>query len=294
MADLKRKDGTAYCALLLMVSIWGSNFLIAKYTLAYFKPLTVASFRILITTIAFFFVWLFTRERIKIPFPDHVRIAILAFTGVFLNQVLFITGLNMTTPAHAALMVATIPIFVFIFAGKFLKEGLLNVKGSGILISFAGVIILTRIWEFNFHSSNLTGDLIIIANSVAFAIYTILGKPILSKYKPINVTSIVYFYAVWMMLPFYPFYLRNIPYSTIPLQGYMALAFVVILSTFVAYILYYWALARIEASRAAAIIYLQPLIGSSLSIIFGFEAFSMNLLIGGALIIGGVLLTEIV
>ena len=292
MAGEKEKNRLAYLGLLCMVSIWGSNFLIAKYTLNYFLPMTIASFRILIATIAFFFVWLSTRESKKIPFSDHVRFALLAFTGVFLNQVLFIQGLSLTTPAHAALMVATIPIFVFIFAGKFLKEGFLNIKGSGILISFAGVIILTKIWGFNLHSSHILGDLLIIINSVAFAIYTILGKPILSKYKPINVTSIVYFYAVLMMLPFYPFYLRNIHYSSVPLSAYIALGFVVIFATFVAYILYYWALSRIEASKAAAIIYMQPLIGTSLSIIFGFEAFSWNLLFGGALIIGGVLLTE--
>lgn len=292
MNGFKNKNAVVYLGLLCMVSIWGSNFLIAKYALSSFRPMTIASFRIIFATIAFFIVWLLTRGSERISARDHVRIALCAFTGVLLNQILFIFGLNYTTPAHAALMVGTIPIFVFIFAGKFLKEGLLNRKGSGILISFAGVAILTRIWEGSFHSSHILGDLLILTNAIAFAIYTVLGKPIVSKYRPINVTAVVYFYSLFMMVPFYPHSLKDIPFSAIPLSAYVALAFVVIFSTFVAYIIYYWALSRIEASKAATIIYMQPLIATFLSLMFGFESFSLNLLIGGAFIIGGVILTE--
>ncbi len=292
MESSKSKNAIVYLGLLCMVSIWGSNFLIAKYALAFFRPMTIASFRIIFATIAFFLVWLFTKGSERISARDHTRIALCAFTGVFLNQILFILGLSYTTPAHAALIVGTIPIFVFIFAGKFLKEGLLSRKGSGIFISFAGVTILTKIWEANFHSSHIFGDLLILTNAIAFAVYTVLGKSIVSKYRPINVTAVVYFYSVFMMIPFYPHALQDIPFATIPFSAYIALAFVVIFSTFVAYIIYYWALSRIEASKAATIIYMQPLIATFLSLMFGFESFSLNLLIGGAFIIGGVTLTE--
>ncbi|MEW5806574.1 MAG: DMT family transporter [Acidobacteriota bacterium] len=292
--------GMVYAGLLLMVLIWGSNFIVAKFALTYFHPMTIATVRVLFSSMAFFILGVFSlgllgfrnKKSEKIPISDHLRILLLAVFGVILNQILFITGLRNTTPAHAALMITTIPIFVFMLAGRFLKEGLLNIKGVGIIVSFAGVMILTKIWDVNLHSSYLIGDFLTILTSFVFALYTVLGKPIVNRYSPLRITSYVYFYGALMMIPFYPFYLRGIHYTEIPLSGYMAMGYVVFLTTFLAYIIYYWALSRIDASKVAAMLYMQPLIAMTLSSLLGFEAFSINLLIGGALIIGGVILTE--
>jgi drug/metabolite transporter (DMT)-like permease len=95
-----------------------------------------------------------------------------------------------------------------------------------------------------------------------------------------------------MMIPLYPFYLIKAAEFTAPLSAYLALAYVVFLATFIAYIIYYWALARLDASKVAAFLYLQPLTATVLSIFFGYETLSYNLFIGGLMIIGGVILTE--
>jgi drug/metabolite transporter (DMT)-like permease len=293
--DISNKDnkkGTVYSLLLFMVLIWGANFIISKFALLYFHPLTIATIRIFFSAMAFLTFIFFTKKGKKIELPDHFRIAILAFFGIILNQLSFIYGLNYTTPSHAALMIATIPIFVFIFAGRFLKEGLLNIKGAGILISFAGVAILSRIWEADFQDSYLLGDILTIFTAISFAIYTVLGKPIVQKYPPLKVTALVYFYGALMMIPLYPIYIIEITRSKAPLSAYLALAYVVFLATFLAYIIYYWALARIDASKVAAFLYLQPLTATVLSVLFGFELISYSLFLGGILIIGGVFLTE--
>ncbi len=275
-----------------MVLIWGANFIISKFALLHFHPLTIATTRVSFSAIAFLIFLFFMKKGKKIELFDHFRIAILAFFGIILNQLSFIYGLHYTTPSHSALMIATIPIFVFIFAGRFLKEGLLNIKGAGILISFAGVVILTKIWEADFQGSYLFGDLLTIFTSISFAIYTVLGKPIVQKYPPLKVTAFVYFYGALMMIPFYPMYIVKVVEFNAPLSAYLALTYVVFLVTFLAYIIYYWALARIDASKAAALLYLQPLTGTVLSVFFGFELLSYSLFIGGILIIAGVFLTE--
>lgn len=286
------KKGNVYALLLFMVLIWGANFIISKFALLYFHPLTIATIRVFFSAIAFLIFFFFTKESKRIGLSDHFRIAILAFFGIILNQLSFIYGLNYTTPSHSALMIAMIPIFVFLFAGRFLKEGLLNIKGAGILISFTGVVILTKIWEIDFQGSYLIGDLLTIVTSISFAIYTVLGKPIVQKHPALKITSLVYFYGALMMIPFYPIYMIRILDSKAPLSAYLALAYIVFLVTFLAYIIYYWALARIDASKVAAFLYLQPLTATVLSVFFGFEPLSYNLFIGGILIIGGVFLTE--
>lgn len=286
------KKGHVYSLLLLAVLIWGANFIVSKFALHYFHPLTIATVRVFLSAAAFLIFMLFMKKTKRIQLSDHFKIAILAFFGIMLNQLFFIFGLKYTTPSHSALVIATIPTFVFIFSGKFLKEGFLNVKGAGILISFAGVTILTKIWEMDFHSSYLIGDLLTICTSIAFALYTVIGKPMVHKYHPLKVTSFVYFYGALMMIPLYPIYLIKIFEFKASFLAYLALAYVVFLVTFLAYIIYYWALARIDASKVAAFIYFQPLIATILSIILGFESFSYNLFFGGILIIGGVILTE--
>lgn len=173
-----------------------------------------------------------------------------------------------------------------------MQEGFLNIKGIGILISFLGVTILTKIWEADFQSSYLLGDLLTIFTSIAFAIFTVLGKPVVHKYHLLKVTAFVYFYGALMMIPLYPIYLIKIGEFKAPFSAYLALAYAVFLATFVAYIIYYWALSRIDASEVAALLYIQPLTAIILSIILGFESLSYNLFIGGILILGGIVLTE--
>ncbi len=292
VAPTKDKNEAVYSLLLFMVLIWGGNFLVSKFALFHFHPLTIATARVFFSATAFLILMLFAKESKKIQIFDHFRITLLAFFGIILNQLLFIFGLKYTTPSHSALMIATIPLFVFIFAGRFLQEGFFNIKGVGILGSFAGVTILTKIWNADFHSSYLLGDLLTILTSVAFAIYTVLGKPIVHKYHPLKVTAFVYFYGALMMIPLYPIYMINIFEFKAPLSAYIALIYVILLVTFIAYIIYYWALSQIDASKVAALLYLQPLIATVLSIILGFESLTYNLFVGGFLIIGGVVLTE--
>jgi drug/metabolite transporter (DMT)-like permease len=256
----------AHLALLAANIIYGVNYSIAKIAMpAYIKPFGFILLRVSGALILFVLVSaLFVRE--KVERKDIPHLALLGLFGVALNQMLFFKGLSMTTPSNAAIIMVSNPIITIIFASIFLREKLASYKLAGVLAGAAGVIVLLSDHKFSFGSDTFLGDLFVLINSASWAVYLILVKPLMMKYNTITIVKWVFFFGLLYVLPFGFNELREVEWHSLPGRIWLALGFVVIATTFIAYILNTYALRALSPAVVSAYIYLQPFLAALFAI----------------------------
>jgi drug/metabolite transporter (DMT)-like permease len=274
------------------VVLWGINFSVAKRVLQELDPLAVAAARAF-TGVVVFLVLLLAVEGGRGLSLDRVRRAApLGLLGVFANQLLFIEGLKRTTAAHSAVLIALLPLYVLVLAAATRQERITLAKALGIAIAFGGVVLVASDHGLGPGSGTLLGDLITMAGGLAFAAYTVAGRPVVRDLGPLATTSLAFLGGgSAVLLVTWPVALRA-PWGALSPSGWAGLAFVVLGATVLAYLLYYLALDRLEPSKVAAFMYLQPVIAALVAYAVAGEALTSRFAAGGTLILTGVLVAE--
>ena len=132
----------AHISLLAANIIYGVNYSIAKAVMPdYIKPLALVSFRSIITAGLFWITSLFMPKE-PVSRKDLLFLFGCSFFGVVINQILFLVGLNLTSPINSSIIISTNPIFAFVFAALILKERITFLKGTGLAIGLSGVLLL--------------------------------------------------------------------------------------------------------------------------------------------------------
>jgi drug/metabolite transporter (DMT)-like permease len=218
---------------------------------------------------------------------DRKRVLLYAILGISLNQVCFILGLSLTTAINTTILTATIPVFTLGVAVLMKREALTVSAAAGVFLAGAGALVLVNVHDFDWHSRYARGNLLLLGNALAYALYLVLSRPILAHYRVITVVSRVFLYGAPPILLFTaPALLRFAPSAVSP-RSWSALAGVVVLCTVVPYFLNSWALARTGASRVAVYVFLQPLIATALAIVILNERLTARTIVAGLLILAG-------
>lgn len=250
----------AHLAALTVNLIYGANFSIAKQVMPEFiKPFGFIVARVLPATVLFFAVSLLYPKE-KILAADKWKLVACALFGVAMNQMLFFKGLSLTHPLNGALIMTTNPVLVLLLATVFLNEKISWNKIAGIIIALAGAATLILFGKsFSVNDTTVLGDTFIFINSLSFAIFIIIVKPMMLRYNAITITKWVFFFGSFMVLPFGYNEFAAVEWHTFSLKIWLCVLFVVIGVTFVAYTLNIYALRELNASTVSAYIYLQPI-----------------------------------
>ncbi len=282
----------AHLAVLTANIIYGANYSIAKEVMpSYIKPFGFIVIRVCVAAILFLVAAkLFFRE--KIATSDWPRLIACAVFGVAINQLLFFKGLSLTSPINAGLMMVTNPIFVLGLSVMFLREVINLNRIIGIICGISGAVVLI-IYGNRFSSvpSDPFGDLCILLNSLSYAMYIILVLPLMKKYHPITIMQIVFALGSLLVLPFGWEEFKSIQWSTFPTNTWWSVIFVVIGTTFFAYLLNTLALRELSAGVVSVYIYLQPLMAAAFAMLLGKDVPNMLHLLAALLIFVGVWLT---
>ncbi len=270
--------------------IAGGTFPIAKLALQHFEPFTLAVTRFVIASIAMFAIVKFTGHLRKVERMDWGKFIWLGLLAVPLNQSLFLYGLKFTTSGRSALFYGATPAFVFLLAIWYLKERVTLPKIAGIAISFLGVALILRAGRFD--ADVLFGDILVILAVVAWAGYTIFGKPLIAKYGPMTTTAYALLIGTILYLPFGLFYAVRFDYSQVPAEGWLSLLYIAIITSIISYSIWFWALGKMEASKLSIFQNLQPIIATILSVLFFGEVLGWEFYVGGAMVIAGVIITQ--
>ncbi len=231
----------------------------------------------------------------RIDRDDLVPLVLLGFIAVPANQGLFLLGLARSTPGHAALMYALTPVFVFLIARARLVERASATKIVGILLALAGVLVVLfarGLMALRGEGSPLLGDLLILAGVVAWAVYVVWGKPYAERYGAVTFTGLSLLFGSVLYFPIGLFASELSSFVRLSVAGGVSVAYLVVITSVVSYLLFYWAIARTEASRVAICSNLQPVLTAILAWLVYGERLTPSFVVGGAMVLGGVVLTQ--
>lgn len=283
----------AHLSLIIANLIYAANFTIAKIAMPdYIQPFGFILLRVSGAVILFWIVGsLWVKE--KTDKKDIPKLAFLGLVGVAINQLLFFKGLNITTPINASIMMITSPILVLIVASFIIKERITSIKLLGICIGFIGAALLLMLKnDLSFGSETLEGDFYILVNAISWSLYIVLVKPLMHKYNTITIVKWVFLFGLIYVFPFGFREFQDVEWKTLPVNIWWCIAFVVIGTTFFAYILNTYALKALSPTIVSAYIYLQPLLATAFAIIFASDALTWIKVLSALLIFLGVYLTS--
>lgn len=284
----------AHLALLLVNLIYGANYSIAKQVMpGYVQPFAFVIMRVGGALVLFWIVGtLFIRE--KVDKKDFPRFALLAVCGVACNQLLFLKGLSITTPINASIIMISNPIVVLIIASVVLKERISLNKIAGIVFGISGALLmLTFNKNFSFGSDTIAGDMMILINSISWACYVVLVKPLMMKYNTITIVKWVFLFGFFYVLPFGFSEFKQVDWLNMPAGIWYDVIFVVVGTTFFAYILNTYALRALSPSVVSIYIYLQPFLATLFAVYYYHnDTLDARKILAAVLIILGVFLVS--
>jgi len=288
---LMRRFLQVHGALLLVNLIFGANYSIAKEAMPeYVEPFGFIVLRAVGAFILFFGLHgVFIRENVERK--DMFRMFLCGLFGVAGNQLLFFWGLSITTPINASLIMITTPILVLVISNFLLNEPITLIKGIGILLGATGAALIILMGEnLTLGTATLKGDLLVFINACSFGTYLVLAKPLMTKYNPFTVIRWIFFFGMLLTIPFGFQQVAAVHWSSLPMMIWIAIGYVVILNTFVNYLLNFVALKRVNPSVVSIYMYLQPVFASIVALIWGKDEITANKIIATLLIFSGVYL----
>lgn len=278
----------AHLALLIANVIYGINYTVAKEVMpAYISPFGFIFCRVLGALLLFWIVFSVSYE--KVAKKDLLLLAICGFFGVAANQLMFFHGLNITTPINAGIIMTSNPIFVLIASAIILKNRITILKIGGILVAITGALLLLLFKnDFSFGSATIEGDIFIFLNALSYGTYLVLAVPLMQKYKPLTVITWVFTFGFIYVAPFGIEQFIQIEWNTFTTSIWWKFAFVIIGTTFFAYLLNIYGLKNLSPSTVSTYIYLQPLLAAIFAIWAGKDSLDWIKIIAAILIFSGV------
>jgi drug/metabolite transporter (DMT)-like permease len=273
---------------------WATNIVAGKEALRGLGPVALAQLRALGAGLVLLVIALFSSHRsaLRLKPREWPLMISLAFAGVALNQLFFVVGLNRTSVAHTSLIVALGPVMVLFLSCLLGLEGLTALKLVGMLVSFAGVAVLTLGHAAHTNGAHGQGDLVVLASSTCFAVFTIQVKKVSHRYDALTLNTLVFGLASLLLIPIGAPAVLAVRWSTLPPLVWWSLAYMIVLGAVIPYVIFAYSLTELAASRVAAFNYLQPVIAIGLAIWFLAERPTAQAAVGGALILVGVYLAE--
>ena len=284
----------AILAVFTVQVLYGLNFTFAKVLMNdnIVPAFALVILRVVGATVLFWAISLFLPQE-KIDKKDFLKFFVAAIFGVTVNMLLFLKGLELTTPISASVIITTTPIIILILSSFFLNEKVTKLKIIGVLLGFTGGILLTLLGTSDRVGDNLPlGNLLIFINVIAYSIYIILIKKLTSKYHPFTFIKWLFLFGSFMVIPFGYSELMTVEWSSFTPEAWFAVFFVVVCATFGTYLLNPLALRQLKASTIGIFIYLQPVFAGIFAIIMGSDSIEFVKILAMLLIFTGVYLVS--
>ncbi len=281
-------------AILALVLIWGANFSVVKYALEDFNPLAFNSLRFLLASAVLLFVLRPAPASFRLQTGDLGKFIGLGLLGNVLYQVLFIFGVDWTLAGNAALMLATVPIFVTLFS-TLLKHETIGAAGwLGVVLSVTGIglVVVGGARAVGFGAATVRGDLTMLAAAVAWSAYTVGAAPLVARYGSLRTTAgTMWIGTVVLTLISLPSLLAQ-PWEEVRAGAWTGLVFSGALSIALAYIIWYYGVRHLGSSRTAVYSNTVPLVALLVAWVTLGETPTGLQLVGAAAIVAGVLLAR--
>ena len=285
----------ARLAALAAIVLWGVSFVATKAALREVSPITLIFTRFALGVAVLVFILKLRREPLIPPRASWPILALMGSVGIFLHQMVQAHGLTLTTAVRTGWLIGVTPIWSAVLGAVFLGEGFGARKVLGLLIGFAGALLVITRGEPSAEVLALPstrGDLLVLASTWTWAIYTMLGRDTLKRLGSARATAAAMFAGWAMMIPFFVSATGWQEYSAVSSTTLIAISFLGVGCSGLGYWFWYAALERLDSSQVAAFLYFEPLVTLLAAVALLGESVALSTLVGGVLVLLGVLTVQ--
>lgn len=271
----------------LAASIWGAMYVVVKVVVEVVPPLELVWMRYLIAVIALGIIGIMMRQSWKIAKKDWLIIFLVGLIGNTISIVTQEMGTMLSTAQMGAIITATTPAFMVVFARLILKESITLKKCLSIALATIGVGIVVGNGQIDV--TQQLGGLYLLLAALTWALMSVLVKKVPSDYSQIVVTTYTSMIAVMLLTPFVLPRLNNLDLASV-LQPTISggLLYLGIISTAGGFLLWNKGLQLMNASSGGLFFFFQPIVGTFLGWTLLGETIGLSFWIGSLLIFSGV------
>lgn len=278
-------------ALLFVGVAWGMNFVVLKLAYAEFEPATLALLRFLCMLPLLFLVARLMRSEVKVPREQWGRFALGGFLSSGVYMVLFMEGTSRVSPAQGAIMLATAPIWIGLFAILTRQEHFRWPLVWGLLAAYAGVTLVV-LGDGKELGGSWLGITMTLGSAVVWAVSVIIMNPLLTERPAVGVFAKALPAAGLVLVPYGIQSMVSMDYSTVTPTGWFALSYLVLVAGVAAFVVYYIGVQAVGPAQAGMMQYIVPVV----TVIGQFVVFGMALTwlqaLGVAIVLFGVMMAN--
>lgn len=276
-------------SILASILIWSTSFVVTKVSYRSFPPLTLGAARFLLASIVLGILMLARKELSLPPVKDLGWMALSGLFGITGYFALQNIALKMVTASDAALIVACYPAITVLLEFAFYKVKASWVKLLGIALAVGGVYWLSLGGGGSSGGQQTLGSILLVATGFAWTFYNFIAGKVVKKYSMITVS---FYQTVAGTIAFIPLALTETSQWKAPSAGdWLALVYLGVFCSIVAFVAYNYGIRKVPYSTAVSMLNLVPVFGVVFSVLLLGESVYAGQLIGGAVVIGGVLLS---
>jgi drug/metabolite transporter (DMT)-like permease len=290
--DASTARARLYAMLGALAIVWGTAFVGIKEALRELSPATLAVLRFAIADVCLIVVLAaMPSARPRFARRDLWRLIVLGITGVPMYHLSLNWGEQRTSASVAALIVATAPVMVALLSAAVLRERTSPRRWAGIALAFSGVAILAVSQRTHGASTSFAGVAVSLLAPVAWAVYSVVGKPLAERASAVQVTAAGMFIGTIALAPLVS---RRTFHEVAGLSaaGWGWMLQLGIASSVAGYFIFVWALARMDATKVSVFLYAVPVVALVTSWIVLDEPLGASVLIASVLVISGVVLAQ--
>jgi drug/metabolite transporter (DMT)-like permease len=275
-----------------MALFWGGTFIGGRIAAGEMTPVAAALWRYVIgIAVLVAAAYVFEGGLPRLSARQWLGVVLLGATGVVLFNLCFMYALARVPASRASLIMALNPAVTLLAAAIFLHERLTRGKVLGIAIALAGVaVVLGHGNPANLFSGSVgMGEIVMFGCPLAWTANTLVAKRMLAKVSAIGQTAFGSIAGTVMLVAILALQ-GDLAWPQVSGRVWVALVFLGVFGTAVALVLFYDGVRRIGAARASVFINLVPVFAVLLGVLLLDESLEPSMLVGGALVIGGILL----
>lgn len=284
-----------YLRLVLMAAFWGGQFVAGRTVAALLPPFTAGALRmVLAIAILLVLVRVLEDGLPRLSARGLAAMAALGFTGVFLWNACFFPALERVPAGRGALIMALNPIGTALGMALVFHERLTRVRWLGIALALAGAVVVISRGDLPtlFTGALGPGELLLFGSVLGWVSYTLIGRGVLARISPLATTTWAAVFGCAMLVFVALFEQPWAALAALPARGWLSSAYISVFGTVLAFLFFSEGVRRIGPSRTAIFINFVPVFGVTFAALFLGEPVLASMVVGGALVIGGVLLTN--
>ncbi len=289
-----RRDVSTNVGVLVAAILFGASVVAVRVAVRDVPPLTLAFLRFAQGgLLLFLFLLVRARPLLRIAWRDVPYLILLGAVFFTIFPVTFNISLRLTEASRGALLLATMPLWSVLLARAAKKERLTARQTCGVLLTFAGVgaVLAERGLTFSGSGWSLAGDALMLVTALCGAVYGVLAKRMLARYKALTVTAYAMMFGTLLLVPAALF--ERAPMAAMRADALMLVLFLGIFGGAIAFYLWTSALARLSPTQVAVYVNINPMVATLLGATLLSERLTGVFIAGFAAVIAGVLLVNL-